>query len=122
MRLTAHFDSDEFRTRDGSPTPARQLHWLRKLCQDYLEPLREEFGPVTITSGFRSVRDNSRVRGAPSSYHTRIPHRRGAAADVICRRGTPAEWYRFLDRLGAPGLGLYPSWVHVDNRAGRARW
>lgn len=122
MRLSPHFDSAEFRSHDGARTPSRQLHWLRRLCIDYLEPLRASFGPVRILSGYRSVAHNHQVGGAPASYHTRIRDRRGAAADVACARGTPAEWYAFLDARGAPGLGSYASWVHVDNRAGRARW
>jgi uncharacterized protein YcbK (DUF882 family) len=122
MRLTPHFDSAEFRSADGAPTPARQLHWLRLLCVEYLEPLRSEFGPVTILSGFRSARRNAQVSGARASFHMRLRGRRGAAADVRCARGTPADWYDFLDRRGAPGLGRYSWGVHVDNRAGRARW
>jgi len=122
VKLTAHFDSAEFASHDGRPTPARQLHWLRLLCLDYLEPLRSAFGPVTITSGFRSATENARVDGAPSSYHLRRAGRRGAGADVVCRRGAPRDWYELLDERQAPGLGLYVDHLHVDNRAGRARW
>lgn len=122
MRLTAHFDSAEFASHDGAPMPARQLYWLQKLCVRQLEPLRREFGAVTVHSGHRSASHNAAVGGAPASYHLRILHRRGAAADVSCARGTPREWYDFLDRRGARGLGLYDGWVHVDNRKGRARW
>lgn len=122
MRLSPHFEAWEFASSDGRPTPARQLHWLRRLCLDYLEPLRQEYGVTHVTSGFRSTRHNDDVGGAPRSMHRRIPNRRGAAADVVCARGTPREWYEFLDRLGCPGLGLYDTHVHADNRAGRARW
>jgi uncharacterized protein YcbK (DUF882 family) len=122
VQLTPHFASSEFASHDGAATPRRQLHWLRRLCIDYLEPLRQEFGPVTVVSGHRSSTHNASVGGARASFHMRIRGRRGAAADVRCRRGSPAQWHAFLDRLGAPGLGRYPSWVHVDNRAGRARW
>jgi hypothetical protein len=41
---------------------------------------------------------------------------------VSCARGTPREWFEQLDALGAPGLGLYRTHVHVDNRSGFARW
>lgn len=120
-RLTPHFTTEEF-GRPGEPAPDAWLYWARKLCSDYLEPLRAEFGPVTIASGFRSLGHNSEVGGAPASFHTRRAGRRGAAADVVCRRGEPAQWYRLLDQLGVPGLGLYPGHVHADNRLGRARW
>ena len=51
-----------------------------------------------------------------------LPGLKGAAADVRCARGTPRQWYAFLDRLDPGGLGLYVGHVHVDNRSGRARW
>jgi uncharacterized protein YcbK (DUF882 family) len=88
----------------------------------YLEPLRSAFGPVTITSGHRSSQHNESVGGARSSFHLAMPWRHGAAADVQCKRGTPADWYAFLDTLNPGGLGKYPGWVHVDTRRGRARW
>lgn len=122
VQLAPHFTLDEFH-RAGDPQPAAAtIRHLRALCQAYLEPLRAEWGPVTIHSGIRSAERNRAVGGAPQSYHVPILGRRGAAADVTCRRGTPREWYRTLDGLGAPGLGLYATHVHVDNRASRARW
>jgi zinc D-Ala-D-Ala carboxypeptidase len=94
----------------------------RQLCADYLEPLRVKFGPVTIHSGLRSEGVNEEVGGAPESMHVYRSGRRGAAADLSCTRGTPADWYELLDELGCPGLGLYVDHVHADNRRGRARW
>lgn len=122
MRLSPHFDSREFRSHDGRGVPLAHARKLRELCMVYLEPLRSQFGPVTVTSGFRSSKHNDDVGGAPSSMHLHVPGRRGAAADVRCRRGRPLDWYHFLDGLDPGGLGLYPSWVHVDTRAGHARW
>lgn len=122
MRLSEHFVSAEFRSHDGAHTP---LAWLRdasRLCTMYLEPLRRNFGPVTVVSGYRSIKHNADVGGASLSFHTRQPDRAGAAADVKCARGTPAQWYDLLNELGAPGLHAYDSWVHVDNRPGHARW
>jgi len=121
-RLSPHFHSREFETRDGTPIPPRHLYWLGRLCLELLEPARRIWGPCTVSSGFRSTEDNARVGGAPRSLHRRVTHRRGAAADVVFARGTPAEWHATLDELGAQGLGLYVDHVHVDNRARRARW
>jgi uncharacterized protein YcbK (DUF882 family) len=122
VKLSPHFDSREFHSHDGVRAPSNYLLWARHLCEDMLEPLREEFGPVTVVSGFRSAKHNKSVGGAPASYHLGIRGRRGAAADVTCARGTPDQWHAFLDGRGAHGLGRYPSFVHVDNRAGRSRW
>jgi lysozyme len=121
-RVSPHFTEAEFAEHTGAPAPAGYLMWVTKLCHDYLEPLRAEFGPVTIVSGWRSTAYNASVGGAPLSYHRRIAGRRGSAVDLQCHKGRPSDWYRHLDRAGAPGLGLYPTWVHVDNRGERARW
>lgn len=122
MRLTEHFDSSEWDSRDGVPCPRAYARQARKLCTKYLEPLRAAYGPVTVVSGFRSSKHNERVGGAPLSMHLDRPGRYVAAADVRCRRGSPAEWHELLDGLGVPGLGLYDTHVHVDNRPYRARW
>jgi uncharacterized protein YcbK (DUF882 family) len=93
-----------------------------KLCQVYLEPLREKYGPVTVISGFRSDTHNASVGGAPLSYHRSIRGRRGVAADVVCRDGTPHDWRRFMEALGAGGIGVYEGHLHVDTRHDTARW
>lgn len=121
-RLTPHFQLAEFTCRDGTVVPPESLTDLTSLCVRYLEPLRARYGAVTVLSGHRSPRYNAQVGGAPRSQHVYGSWGPGVAADVRCARGTPRDWYRFLDALSPGGLGLYPSWVHVDNRPGRARW
>jgi uncharacterized protein YcbK (DUF882 family) len=121
-RVSRHFALVEFDCRDGARVPAAALPGLRRLAQSYLEPLRLEFGPVTVHSGYRTEAHNRRVGGAPQSRHRYDLRPLQPAADVTCARGTPRQWHRFLDELGAPGLGLYPGFVHVDVRVGRSRW
>lgn len=75
-----------------------------------------------MVSGYRTRAWNTKVGGAADSYHIYLQHRKGAAADVTCASGHPGEWYALLNRAGAPGLGRYLDHVHVDNRAGHARW
>lgn len=122
MRLSPHFHEREFACHDGTAAPPRFLKWARELCQDYLEDLRREFGPVTVVSGYRTASHNRQVGGAPSSYHLSVQRRPGAAADVKCQKGDVRQWHAFLNRAGAPGLGFYSDHVHVDNRRGFARW
>jgi len=122
MRLSEHFTTEEFDCHDGTAVPVHARDDLRALCRELLEPLRGEFGRVTIISGYRTPAHNRSVGGAPHSFHVYRRDRRGAAADLKCARGTPADWYRWLDRHGAPGLGRYSTHTHVDNRVGRARW
>lgn len=122
MRLSAHFDTTEFRCRDGTPAPPHSHDDLRNLCRTFLEPLRARYGPVRVISGYRTPSWNRRVSGAPRSFHLYERDRAGAAADIVASSGTPRQWYAALERLNPGGLGLYSGHVHVDNRRGRARW
>jgi uncharacterized protein YcbK (DUF882 family) len=122
VQLTAHFTSREFESHDGAGLPRRMRRQYVELCTLYLEPLREKYGPVVVISGFRSDRHNRDVGGAALSYHRSIRGRHGVAADVACRDGTPHDWRRCLERLGAGGIGVYEGHVHVDSRHDTARW
>lgn len=61
---------------DNTPD-ATQMASLRYLCEQFLQPLRDQFGPVYISSGFRSPKLNSLVGGAVDSWHIY-----GSAADI----------------------------------------
>lgn len=113
---------EEFACHDGTPAPSACWGMLSHLAHDYLEPLRSKFGATVVISGYRTPTYNRSVGGAPRSYHVYAPARQGVAADVRCMRGRPADWHAFLEKLNPGGLGSYPMHVHVDNRAGRARW
>lgn len=121
-QISRHFSAGEWRCKDGSQTPPAWEAQIPQLVFPFLEPLRAVFGATTILSGFRSSQWNREVGGAPRSMHLWLPGRPGVAADVKCAVGKPIDWYRLLDELGAPGLGLYSWGVHVDSRRGRARW
>lgn len=120
LPITPHFALAEFASHDGLPYPAEWIATrLRPLCEA-LEAIREACGgrAVTIVSGYRSPAQNTRVGGARQSQHVQ-----GRAADIRVAGVAPAEVHRQildLDRAGRiaiGGLGLYPSWVHVDVRA-----
>ncbi|MDY0324840.1 MAG: D-Ala-D-Ala carboxypeptidase family metallohydrolase [Candidatus Cloacimonadaceae bacterium] len=88
-----------------------------------LQALRDQLNlPLSITSGFRCNRHNESVGGAARSFHTL-----GMAADVACPDGLTAEdLARAAETIPAfqqGGIGIYPSWVHLDVRTtGKARW
>ena len=48
------------------------------LCEQVLEPLRKNFGVITVTSGYRCPQLNLAVHGVPGSQHTL-----GEAADLF---------------------------------------
>lgn len=122
MRLTPHFDTREFNCRSGVALPPSSYRQVTRLCERYLEPLRDRFGPVVVVSGYRTRRWNRKVGGAPDSYHVYRAGRVGVAADVVCHIGDSVDWYEFLDALNARGLGQYDDHVHVDTRVGHVRW
>lgn len=117
--LSAHFDSSEFRCRDGSETA------IDSRLIEMLEQLRFALGghPIIVTSGYRSPSYNAKVGGARNSYHLR-----GMAADIQVKGKAPDEVYAAAERLfpATGGLGLYErasgGWVHIDSRQHRARW
>lgn len=72
---------------DNTPGEA-EVRALRALCQHVLEPLRQRFGRIIITSGYRSERLNEAVGGVANSQHLR-----GEAADIHCSSMQQARRY-----------------------------
>ncbi len=100
----------------NKPNP-RQVSAMRELAQHVLEPLRQRFGPIVISSGFRSQQVNLLVGGAIGSQHLR-----GEAADIVVNgvaRGL--QLFRFIrdhldfDQLIWEPVGAAtPRWLHVS--------
>jgi uncharacterized protein YcbK (DUF882 family) len=122
--MSPHFTVQEFRCKDGTDYPKAWVSSrLEELC-GVLEDIRTACGgrAITITSGYRSPAYNRKIGGARNSQHCE-----GRAADIKVA-GMPAKKVHAIClelhtagtiRLG--GLGLYPSWVHVDVRPGSLR-
>ena len=65
---------------------------LKTLCEQVLEPLRLRFGPVVISSGYRSQFLNYAVGGAKDSQH-----RKGEAADLYTpSREILSDYFEFI--------------------------
>jgi zinc D-Ala-D-Ala carboxypeptidase len=56
---------------DNNPN-ANQIEKLKLLCENILQPVRDHFGPVTITSGFRSPALCVRIGSSVNSQHTQV--------------------------------------------------
>lgn len=134
-RLSPHFVVEEFDCKNGAKVQPRDYAGLRMLCAVYLEELRRKFGPVTVLSGFRTAAYNASIGGARNSFHVYTMHDgNDQAVDIMCARGTPAQWHSTANWLrnhkmkGRGGLGLYPAtrsrrgFVHIDMRDYRADW
>jgi len=121
MLLSPHFTLGEF-TKSSHDIPNKpdytQIYSMKELCKSVLEPLREHFGAVNITSGFRCPELNKAAGGAPSSQHLR-----GEAADIkIPGVRNDAVWNYIknnlpFDQLIAEKLKLddgATGWIHVS--------
>lgn len=75
----SEFTSSQEAVRKGIRNIPTEEHIrnLEDLCVNVLEPVRFEFGPVRISSGFRSPALNKAIKGSPTSQHVY-----GLAADI----------------------------------------
>ena len=127
-----HFAADEFLIRNtrGKVTnslPPREL-W-ENIIQTALviDEIREiAAAPIKIHSAYRSPEYNKAVGGERNSFHMRF-----MALDFSCSKKTPKELQKiakslrgkkFGGRVFRGGIGLYPTFLHVDCRATEANW
>ena len=98
-QLTEHFSYNEMtrsawaeRNNVDNTPDALQLLALENLCRKLLEPLRQEFGPIRINSGFRCPLVNEGVHGVGNSKHLS-----GEAADIyLPEEETGRAYVRFI--------------------------
>jgi hypothetical protein len=123
-KLSPHFNLSEFACHNGRAVPIIAVAAVKRLAVKILEPMRAEFGPAIVMSGYRPSAYNRRIGGATYSQHIYELTPDSVAADVVFRLGTPRAWAQLADQLGAGGVGRYDGagFVHVDNRPGEARW
>jgi len=109
---------------DNNPN-ADQIEKLKLLCEHILQPVRDHFGPVTITSGYRSVDLCLAIGSSANSQHSKAE-----AADFECPgrdNAEVADWiYNNLDidqeileyyKPGEPNSG----WIHCSYVADKPR-
>ena len=119
--LSRNFDRSEFACK-GEDCCGHSAPVHPDLIES-LQALRDRIGrPLSITSGFRCNRHNQTIGGEDHSFHTL-----GMAVDVVNPEGISPEQLATLaegiDLFREGGIGIYPSWVHLDVRKnGKARW
>lgn len=128
MRLSKNFTLQEFTKSqtalrmgiDNTPE-GEHLEAAKALFENVVQPVRENFGPTVINSGYRGPALNEAIGGSAKSQHCK-----GEAVDIECP-GVPnadvAQW--IVDNLdfdqvilefytpGIPDSG----WVHVSYKA-----
>src|SRR5271154_2951774 len=99
--VSTHFDLPEFE-KDG-PIPEACLPVLTELCTEVLEPVREQFGALVITSGYRPPEANAEAHGQPNSEHIYTPAWCAADFYAVSTVGmlerTIFDWMRMNSRL-----------------------
>lgn len=128
-QVTEHFTSEEFACHDGTAYPAE---WVQErlvpLC-GVLEVIRAAAGgAVSIDSGFRTLAYDARLyaKSAKDGLVAKpesSQHPMGRAADIVCATMKPKALHALILQLYAAGkipalggIGLYPTFVHVDVR------
>lgn len=81
MRLSTHFELEEFTKGKIVDIPADVVQNIQRLVNAYLQPMRLKFcEPIVINSGYRTEAENRAAGGAKNSYHLF-----GLAADIRCK-------------------------------------
>lgn len=65
--LSPHFEQSEF--EKDAPIPSECVPVATEFCTLILESVREQFGPLIITSGYRPPEENAEAHGQPNSEH-----------------------------------------------------
>jgi hypothetical protein len=110
---------------DNNPN-ADQIEKLKRLCENVLQPVRDQFGRVKVTSGFRSPELCLAIGSSINSQHAKAE---AADFEVLgVDNAEVADWvYKNLqtDQLileyytpGEPNSGwIHASWVEFNPRA-----
>ncbi len=118
MRLSKNFTLEEF-TRSQTAerfgidmTPPKFIvDNLRRLVKACLQPLRDEAGPMYISSGFRPLELNSRIGGSKTSAHVM-----GNAADFTVTKMSPFDTADLIVAMELPFdqvIHEFGRWVHL---------
>jgi len=113
---------------DNSPTD-EHLENLKAIAENIFQPMRDELGAITVSSGYRSNELNKRIGGAYKTiggkYVATSQHCKGEALDLDndhkTGRATNREIFdnikdnlEFDQLISEFGTRENPSWVHVS--------
>jgi len=129
--LSAHFALSEFthsvtaqQAQIANLPPEEVVAFAQQFCAEILEPIRERFGSVVITSGYRCPALNALIRGVSSSDHQWTTKR--IAADFFTPQADLQQvfdWIRLESKLPFDqvirehGSGRGGDCIHISYRA-----
>lgn len=114
-KLSDNFRVNEFACQDGS-----DVIFIAPSLVTILQKVRTHFGKaVTINSAYRTPTHNKKVGGTAYSQHLY-----GTAADIVVKGIDPKKVAAYVETLmpDKGGIGIYPTFTHVDVREVRSRW
>jgi uncharacterized protein YcbK (DUF882 family) len=114
-----HLTWNELACKDGTVYPEIWRRDRAVVLAETFEIIRFFSGekPLTIHSGYRTPAYNKKVGGVAHSQHLE-----GRAIDIAPPKGvTSLEFYKHILKIAQfyhaiRGIGLYDTFVHVDNR------
>lgn len=115
VKLSDNFKVNEFRCKDNS-----DVIFIAPALVDILQAIRNHYGKaVHINSAYRTPTYNKKVGGATYSQHLY-----GTAADIRINGVKPKDLAAYIETLmpNYGGIGIYPTFVHVDIRKVKSRW
>ena len=115
VKLSDNFKANEFRCKDNS-----DVIFIAPALVDILQKIRNHYGKaVNINSAYRTPTYNKKVGGATYSQHLY-----GTAADIRINGVKPKDLAAYIETLmpNYGGIGIYPTFVHVDIRKVKSRW
>lgn len=127
MQITTNFNYDELinsatariKKIDNTPNEEQKQN-LIKLTKEILQPIRDKFNnPITINSGFRSVKLNNAVGGVKTSQHLA-----GEACDITSKNNK-VLWDLIIEMINnkeievgqliwEKGTSKAPKWIHIS--------
>lgn len=116
--ISKNFKYSEFERSDkakkyriDNTIPEELKPCVKALVENVLQPLRDLWGVMPISSGYRCRELNEKVGGKENSQH-----RKGEAADVRC--SNPYALAKLAKDMGLPfdQIGLYPTFVHISHK------
>jgi len=113
IQLEKNFSLKEFLCKCGECNAIVRQDAIKKL-QELRNAIKM---PIEVVSAYRCHDYNKRVGGAKASKHMQ-----GIAFDIKVKGMTPTEVALIAKSLGFTGIGIYPTFTHVDIRSGKSYW
>lgn len=113
-KLSSNFYLKEFECKCGKckkTTVDANLVYSLQLIRNYFNK------PLIINSAYRCAKHNKSVGGATLSKHLF-----GMAADIVVKGVAPKDVAAYAESIGLKGIGLYPTFVHIDTRRAKSFW